>query len=327
MREELIFARADDGWRIALTRLRARGTGHGGSAVICCHGLAANHVAFDPDERHSIARHLAEHGHDVFLLDLRGHGRSERPSRRTGRRWGWSFDDYLRRDVPAAIARVRELGARTVHWIGHSMGGLLLYAHLARGNDPAVDSGIAVASSLDYSGARSGFHRLVPLKRIAAGLPLVPIDLVAAASARLVGRVVGPFEAFNVWPSNVEPAVWHRVCSRGFHAVSTPVLLQLSTAMQPRGLLSSDGMECYLEGLARSDVPVLALAGDRDAQCPPAAARATLEALGSPRRRCLVFGTGEGHADHYGHFDLLIGRRARDEVWPHVVRWLEGADD
>jgi pimeloyl-ACP methyl ester carboxylesterase len=30
---------------------------------------------------------------------------------------------------------------------------------------------------------------------------------------------------------------------------------------------------------------------------------------------------------HYGHFDLLMGRRAHAEVFPHIDRWLDEHDD
>jgi hypothetical protein len=33
-----------------------------------------------------------------------------------------------------------------------------------------------------------------------------------------------------------------------------------------------------------------------------------------------------GHGDHYGHFDLLMGRRAVEEVFPTIDAWLAEAD-
>jgi hypothetical protein len=40
-----------------------------------------------------------------------------------------------------------------------------------------------------------------------------------------------------------------------------------------------------------------------------------------------VFGPEHGHADHYGHFDLLVGRNAVREVFPHIDRWLDEHDE
>ena len=317
----------DDGWRIALHVYEPAGAKARRHPVVLCHGLASNHLGFDTHADTSLARHLAGRGYLVFALDLRGHGH-EHPTRRGARRFGWSFDEYLLHDVPAAIEHAkRASGASAVHWIGHSMGGLLAYAHLARGGSRDFCSVTAIGSSLDYSGAASGFHALLPLLSLLDHVPFVPVGLLGRAMARLVGRVETPFQRFNVWSSNVDPEQWRRVSRRGFHAVSPPVMAQLASAMQPGGLRSRDGATTYLEGLARATAPVLAIAGDRDAQCPPEAAARTLEALGSPRRELRVFGPAHGHGDHYGHFDFLIGRRARTEVFPCIDAWIDAADE
>jgi pimeloyl-ACP methyl ester carboxylesterase len=317
----------DDGWRIALhvyepSREKARR-----HPVVLCHGLAANHMAFDAHPDRSLARHLASRGYLALAVDLRGHGHSERPTRGGERRFGWSFDDYLLSDVPAALAYARRVsGAPAVHWVGHSMGGLLAYAHLARGGSADFRSVVTVGSSLDYSGAKSGFHRLLPLRSLLDRVPFVPVGHLGRAMAPLVGRVVTPFERFNVWPPNVDPDDWRRISRHGFHAVSSPVMAQLASAMLAGGLRSRDGSTAYLEGLAAATAPVLAVAGDRDAQCPPAAAERTVAALGSARRELRVFGKSVGHGEHYGHFDLIIGRSAKREVFPCVDAWLDAAD-
>jgi pimeloyl-ACP methyl ester carboxylesterase len=316
--DELIQAVTDDGVRLALHRYKRRGESRR-HPVICCHGLAANHLAFDVDPELSLARHLAERGFEVFLLELRGHGASQRP------RWGWAFDDYVERDVPAAVRAVCERTASTgVHWIGHSMGGLLAFAYLSRGGSDDFRSAVTVGSSLDYSDGGTGFRRLSPLRPVLRRVPAVPVDVLARLSGRFVGRVTTPYERFNVWPSNTEPRHWRRICRRGFHPVSSPVMDQLASALEPGGLRGRDE-ERYTEGLGRVRTPVLALAGSRDAQCPPRAVERTMAKL-SAKSRLAVFGPDHGHADHYGHFDLLVGRRARDEVFPLVESWLAEHD-
>lgn len=317
----------DDGWRIALHVYEPSGPTRRRHPVVLCHGLAANHMAFDTHADTSLARHLASRGYLALAVDLRGHGHSERPTRLGHRRFGWSFDDYLLFDVPAAVAHAkRASGAPSVHWVGHSMGGLLAYAHLARGGSADFRSVTAIGSSLDYSGADSGFHALFPLRSLLDRIPFVPVGLLGRAMARLVGRIETPFQRFNVWPSNVDPEHWRHVSRHGFHAVSPPVMAQLASAMQAGGLRSRDGATAYLAGLASATAPVLAIAGDRDAQCPPEAAERTLAALGSPRKELRVFGRSRGHGEHYGHFDLVIGRRAKSEVFPCIDAWVDAAD-
>ena len=325
--DDVAFAVTDDGWRLAMHHFRPSGRAQRRHAVILCHGLGANHIAFDLDVEISLARHLAHLGYAVFALDLRGHGMSDRPTFFGVKRYGWSFDDYLLRDVPAAIAHAARLSNRSqVHWIGHSMGGLLLYAHLARGRSEDIRSGITVGSSLDYSRSRSGFKAVAPLRAVLDYLPAVPMGLVAWLCGAVAGRVRTPFETFNIWSSNVDPRLWARLCQSAFHTVSAPVLMQLATAMDPGGLLSLDGSMRYAQELAQIRAPMLSLAGDMDRQCPPDAARETLDALGSTRRELRVFGPDHGHADHYGHFDLLMGRRVKEEVFPCIATWLEDHD-
>lgn len=328
MTPELAYATTDDGWRLAVHRYAPSDTpARRQHPVVLCHGLGANRVGFDPHPDCSIARHLAARGYTVLAVELRGHGESDRPTRRGPKRFGWTFDDYLLRDVPALLAHVASIaGRRGAHWIGHSMGGILAYAHMARGGSADLRSAVTVGSSLDYSASRSGFHALLPFASLIERLPHVPVGLLASVAGALVGHLVTPYERFNVWSSNTDPSVWRRISRRGFHAVSPPVMAQLASAMRPGGLRSRDGAMSYFEGLALATAPVLALGGDRDAQCPPDAVRRTFEALGSPRRELRLFGPDHGHADHYGHFDLLVGRRARTEVFPHIDAWLDEHD-
>ena len=327
--DELCFAAGDDGWRIALHRYRApAGAPSRRHPVILCHGLAANRITFDLDAAVSLARRLAGIGFDVYSLELRGHGASD-PARLVGRRrWGFSFDDYLGRDVPAAIDAVRAMsGAPRVHWVGHSMGGILLYAHLASGGAGGLASGTAIGSSLDYTGTPSAFHGTLRLRRIGMLAPMLPIGTAMALSAPWTGRLGTAFERFSLWPENVEPHLVRRLHARAFHGVSTPVLLQLATAFEPGGLRSRDRRRRYLDDLRASGAttPVLAVAGDRDWQCSVAAAAVPLAALAG-RTQLSAYGPEHGHGSHYGHFDLLIGRRAPVEVWPAIESWLAEHD-
>lgn len=323
--DEVHHARTEDGWRVALSRYRPRERRRR-HPVILCHGLASNRYAFDLGPEASLARHLRDRGYDVFSLELRGAGLSDRPGRLSGRAWGWCFDDYLLRDVPAALAFVRALsGAPEVHWVGHSMGGILLYAHLARGAT-GIRAGVTVGSALDYSRSDSEFHLFARLREVAGRLSSLPLGPLAFLGAPAAGRVFNVVERFQYWPSNVDPVVARRLYCLGFHSVSAGVLAQLATAFDPGGLRALDGRR-YLPGLHDATTPVLALCGDMDRQCPPDAARHTLEALGAEDKRVVVRGRAHAQADHYGHFDLLCGARAREEVYPEIDAWLDAHDE
>lgn len=319
--DEAHLAATPDGCRVALARYRPRGAARE-APVVLVHGLAACRVSFDLAPEVSLARALADAGWDTWSVELRGHGRARGPR-------AYGFDDHLERDLPAALAAVQAAtGAPRVHAIGHSMGGILVLAHLARGGDDLASAAV-IGSALDYSGSASDFHRWVRASALGRVLPAVPLGALASLAAPLLARAPGPLgnlapiERFMVWPSNVDPRLVRRLHAAAFHSVPTAVLLQLATAFSLGGLRSKDGAVRYLDGLARTSTPVLALIGDRDRQCHEAAVRRTIAVA---RGEVVVLGRDAGHGDHYGHFDPIIGRRARDEVWPHLLRWLEARD-
>ncbi|XP_019429343.1 PREDICTED: uncharacterized protein LOC109336952 isoform X2 [Lupinus angustifolius] len=85
-------------------------------------------------------------------------------------KYDWDFDHYLEEDVPAAVDYMRaQCNPRDgkLLAIGHSMGGILLYAMLSRrcfdGKDSGLASVVTLGSSLDYTPSRSSFKLLLPL--------------------------------------------------------------------------------------------------------------------------------------------------------------------
>lgn len=321
--DETLDVTTEDGWRLALHRYRREAaTPVRRHPALLVPGLGANRVSFDLAADLSLARRLAKRGYEVFVPELRGHGLSQMPRWFGKRRFGWSFDDYLTKDIPAHLAAVREATkAKQVHWVGHSMGGILLYAHLASGGSRDVKCGIAVGSSLDYSGSKSWFKPIARLRWITGLVPAVPLGWMSLMGAPLAARGKGSIaDRFVVHVDNVEPRTYRLLQATCFHAVSAPVLRQLATAFVEGGLRTRDGKRCYSDGLRKAKSPVLAIAGDRDMQCPPDAARATLEELGSADKELKVFSP-------YGHFDLLMGRTAAHEVLPSIDGWLDRWDE
>jgi pimeloyl-ACP methyl ester carboxylesterase len=159
-REEAVhFVTTSDGWRLTLACYPRHGAPRTRCPVLLCHGLGANRFTFDLGRAPSLAVYLAHAGFDVWSLELRGHGRSDRPGLGSRHRFGWSFDDYLRRDLPAAIAKVLDTtGTPQLHLVGHSMGGILCLCYC--GTAPEIRSATALAASLDFAQTGSDFARL-----------------------------------------------------------------------------------------------------------------------------------------------------------------------
>ncbi len=117
-----------DGWNIALYRYRPTGgprVGH--PPILLCHGLGANRYNLDAPGDISLARWLVKRGFDCWVLEFRGAGQSTHPSFLHRMRNPWTFDDYVFKDIPAVLDTIEnDTGSRQVHWVGHSMGGMVI---------------------------------------------------------------------------------------------------------------------------------------------------------------------------------------------------------
>lgn len=322
--DEMRTVTTPDGWRIATYAYRPPSPARV-HPVLLVHGLSATHTSWDlSPSGPSLADHLRHLGWTVFSLDLRGRGASDGPS--TGRGRSWTLEDFALRDLPSVIVKVREwTGAPRVHWVGHSEGGILGYLHQIVHGNAEVRSAVLIASALDYTAGASAFRHLIPLRSVIRGIPYVPVGFLTSLVAPLAHRGL-PWNRFLWNPENLEPRVAKAMAAHLLRNASVAELKQLSTMFDPGGLKSSDGARRYFADISRFVSPLLAIAGDADLQCPPEMVAATALRTGSTDRAVKVFGVAQGQERSYGHFDLLCGRRARQEVWPSIVSWMEARD-
>ncbi len=315
--DEIVRAVTSDGCSLGLVHYRARGATSRAEPLILCHGLSANRYNLDLDDQTSLALYLAGRGFDVYLLDLRGRGLSRR---------GWwptqSFDDYVDHDVPAAVAAVRARhGGARVSWVGHSMGGLVLYAYLARQPDAPIGAAVTVGSPLrfDYPWWIRG-----PLA-VAAALPrLGPILQARAARllAPLVGHVYPRIVRWLLHPEHTAPARVRLAVANLVADISGNELKHFAHMVRGGAFKSlRDGFD-YGSALGAVEVPVLALAGSRDLMAPATSVREACRRLGGPARFRLL-GRDAGDPVDFGHGDLLIGDHAPAVVFPEIADWLE----
>jgi hypothetical protein len=87
--------------------------------------------------------------------------------------------------------------------------------------------------------------------------------------------------------------------------------------------LSERGFDCYRDQAIRFSPRSLLISGSRDLQCPSEAVEETVRRLSGAREvRVMHCGTKHGHAREYRHIDLILGKNAQHEVWPHLLDWL-----
>lgn len=286
-------------------------------AVILCHGLAANGLAFDLPGR-SLARYLTEQGFECFIPDLRGARHSASPDA------GWGLDDYLEQDLPAIIQLVREQAlSKHIHWIGHSMGGLLMLMYGSEHPDTPIQRVVTLGTTLDYRSGKSVFQSWRHALPLARSLQVLPFGSLAQLSASLRKYVQLPVERINFHRPNVEPEVIAALLQGGFGPVPSALLSDLASTFTPHGFARQGGSLRYQPLWSRYRFPTLMLAGSGDLQCDVEAVDEAARVFSHvPELEVRALGRAYGALEDYGHFDLLVGRNAPREVWPQLAEWL-----
>ena len=338
--------RTSDGWQLELKRYRLRAPSPADSApaslpVVLCHGFSCNARFWDLTDDVSFARYLARRGYDVWVPSLRGSGSGAKPLlfifreifqfkaplfRRPGLLHslgpGWNFDDHVLGDLPAIIDAVKRATARSkVIWVGHSMGGLAMYAYLERSGRDDVAAFVALASPIHLPQPPNRGYRLAVRSRTLVRLGRTLFNnQVFAGIGILTGRVSMDY----MWWSrrNVRASVVRAFYRNVIDDVPEGLLEQLSTTVLTGSLWSADGSFNYTAGLARVTVPILCVAGKVDNICDPADVRFACENAGSADKTCMEMGRADGFSADYGHLDLILGRNASNEVFPLIADWL-----
>lgn len=322
---ECFEVKTEDGLTLCLRRVRARtdGAAKGASTrtVMLLHGLAANHRGLH-FRGCSLADWLAGRGFDVWLPELRGHGDSQCHGHR------WVLDDYLRYDLPALLGAIRERsGSEQVSWVGHSMGGILLFCYAILNPDAPIARAVTIGSAVDFKVGKTGFAQLLHVRGAIERFERIPYRRPMRALAPLVARGVHAIGGFNAWAENIDPLVHREIYANCMHDIPTSLLSSLATTFEPSGLRMQDGF-CFLQHLEDFHVPTRMLGGSRDEQVPAEAVAHSADLLGE-HAYALIFGPDSPGAQatehHYGHWDLIIGRRAPLETWPAIAAWLESA--
>ncbi|GMH01087.1 hypothetical protein Nepgr_002926 [Nepenthes gracilis] len=248
----------------------------------------------------------------------------------------WDFDEYLMRDMPVVMEYIRAESKPKdgkLLAIGHSMGGILLYAMLSlygfKAQDPGLATVITLASSLDYTSSRSSLKLLLPLAEPAQALNVssIPIGALVATIHHLASYPPYVFSWLNSQISAQDmmiPEYFEKLVLKNFCTVPAKLLLQLATAFQKGGLRDRDGTFYYKDHLHKSNVPIMALAGDQDLICPPEAVYETVKVIPEHLITYKVF--GEPCGPHYAHYDIVGGQLAAKQVYPCIVEFLAARD-
>lgn len=327
MARQLLYVPTVDGWQLALhywpphQPVRRH-------PVLMVHGLAANRLNLDLDERYSVAQAAAQRGFPVYVLELRGAGLSQPPQGRSRTECEWGFGEHSQHDLPAAVSAVlAHSGADSLHGLGHSMGGMLFYS-LGVTRPPVLRSITTVGSPLvcQLRLAEAERRLLAVALRLAPAtpvrkVPLKPFMFAAGHFIPISGRFADGM-LLNV--ANCEDEVMARMAREGVNDVPLKLLMELSDQMMNGH--EAKGPFAYESELHRIKAPVLTVSGSVDRVAPPGSVEAASARLASHDIRYREMGKRSGDRADYGHADLLVGKRAPEEVFPVVIDFMEEVD-
>ena len=312
------------GWVLCLEQHRPQQARRG--VVVVCHGFAVNRFNLDLVESHSLVRYLCRQGFEVWNVELRGSGRSRHPDVTARARAQWTFDDHVRDDVPAILNHVTTAAqCDQVHWVGHSMGGLVMYGHLGRvPEEPRLASLCAIASPVFFKGQSDlGLRFILAFVR---GFSLFagrfPIDTAAKIIAPLY-RFKIPFDLFTIHGTNLDPVMVRRALYSLNAPPSREIIEQFRKMFLDDDFCSRDGADDYRENLKNVRTPVCCIAGTADRLAPPEQMRSTYLALGASLKEFYLMGKETGARHDYCHGGLVLAQHAPTEVYPVIERWLD----
>lgn len=322
------WARTRDGWRLALYRHQPPAGSHR-TPVLLCHGMSSNRWDLDGPGRISLARWLRRRGYDAWVLELRGAGRSTRPTWWNGKRYAWSFEDYVQHDAPAALQVIlRETGATQVHWVGHSMGGMIAYALLMSPIQRKVASAVTLGSPtmsavghpvLDFGVPYRGLLRYVPSR-----IPLGTLARLAAPAAPLLARLLSPNVAELGWhPGNADVALLRTLMLTAVDDLPASLLREFARWYDTRVMNDRYGMFDFSAHLERITTPLCIIAGSHDGLTPVRDLEEVYRRIASQDKAFRIIGQAHGCARNYSHADLVLGLYAPDDVYPVILDWLE----
>lgn len=312
-------------FELAMERLRLGKKASRRVPVVLSHGFFVNNLLLNLDEDRSLAQYLAREGFDVWNLSLRGIGRSLNPLR--GEPKNWTLDDMIENDLSAVIRYVqKESGSSRVSWVGYEMSGLLAYGYLEKNSDSGLGALVAVAAPVTFHQSEQA-----PIKKL---LSLEESPLLKKAflylNAPMLGRILIPLvpgiERLFYNPENIEEEVKAKLLEEALSEINPGLLDHLLRMIKQGEFVSADGSFSYRRNLAKVRVPLLLIGGEKDPLAPPESMRIVQRGVGSDDRTLRIFGPRAKDSAAYGHLDLILGKKAKEEVFPVIARWLRQRD-
>jgi len=321
--KEILRARTASGRSLALVRkYRDDLERHG--AVLLIHGFAQNRYTWHLSTR-SLVNYFADAGLDIYNLELTGHGRS----RDFGTAPANSFEEYVVDTASVIEAVASHSDCERVFLMGHSLGGAVCYAVAPRVLEHIA--GIVTVAGMFHFGSNPVTRqagRLVgriasensPLTRLGASIKTRFMGKIVADQIDTAEALSASFPLAGWVPGSTEPHIVQERLLKGFDWTGINIFLTMMRWAADGSFEGRDGRN-YADEFSALDLPLLVAVGDRDRMLPPEDARPAYDRSASGDKTFKLFSPIHEEV-HWGHLDILLGKKAPEFTWPYLLRWL-----
>ncbi|HTN83650.1 MAG TPA: alpha/beta fold hydrolase [Sorangium sp.] len=329
--------KTSDGVDLLLTRYKADGASKG--PVMLAHGLGVSSRIFATDTiETNLLEHLVAHGYDVWLLDFRSSVLL--PASKTQ----YTADQIALHDYPAAVAKVREVtGAASIQVVAHCFGATTftmamlaglegvrsavlsqISAHLVTPAMVHLKAGLHTPDVLDALGVKSlttnassheGFFSHL-YDRALALYPVGPDEHCDSAVCHRISFMYAPLYEH----AQLNYATHERLYEL-FGEATMRAFEGLALMTRKGHVVDAEGKDVYLPHLDRMAIPIHFIHGAENQCFLPASTEKTLEALAARNGAALY---SRDVIPGYGHIDCIFGKNASTDVYPSVVKHLDG---
>ncbi len=314
---EVAYVTTPDLWKLRLCRYRKEKST--GEPVLLVHGLNANQNNFTSPADACMADYLSERGYDCWTVDLRGTRSSRAPFAQGSNTV--MFEDFVWRDLPATIDYIQKATGRAkIHYVGHSLGGLLLYAYVQAHGAEKIASGTTLGAPTRFSDVMPALPKF--LVKMVLRFPWLAGEMLRCALplAKLAGKGVS---AFPINPSNIAPGMG----VADFYPIladPAPLVHAQVFGWAERGeiLLRQDSLN-LTRGYASMKFPLLAIYAPDDPFVLLDTGKAFFADIQHSDKKMIVCSRENGCGEDYNHCDLAFGREGAREVFEPMMQWMK----
>ncbi len=314
---EVFRLRTRDLWVLRVCRYRK--SEMPGEPVLLVHGMGANQNNFTFPPGGCLVDYLSAKGYDCWTVDLRGSRSSEPPFGHT--RDEVRMEDFFTEDLPMVIRHILETTLHTkVHWIGHSMGGMLLYAFVQAHGGNLLASGTTLGSPIDFSDAAGK----VPVRLLTFG------ERHPSLAGKLIRGAIPLMKLLHlaqiVFPVNVRNIPQNMTSSHFVTMIENPLpglMRQVRYWIQNKEYKLFDGHMDVAQGLSDFSIPLLAFYAAVDPFINAQRALEYFNTIKSKDKQAILCSKEKGFVEDYSHCDLAFGKKAATEIFVPISKWLE----